>query len=347
MEPANTRQHVADIALHQLRPTTSLAVMLSVARERGIDEEALLAAAGMDRAAIESFQVEISSAQEIRFIESLLARCDDPDLGIACGRRYRISSHGIFGYMLMTSPTLRAALELGTRFLPLSTGLSRMEFVVQDEVVIRINIDHLPPAIRRFVAERDAIAAAMVFQDLTGDRIPLSRCWLAHGRPAPEECYAGLAQATVEFDRPEYLVAFSCQLLDTPLPLANPTTHTRCVNDCLALLEQRRNQIYLDGRIRSLVMNNLADPLDFEQIAEIVGIHPRTLRRQLREEGTTYREILEEARKEMATRMLTSTGIKTQEIALRLGYKDPPTFSAAFKRWTGQTPTGFRDARSG
>jgi AraC-like DNA-binding protein len=69
---------------------------------------------------------------------------------------------------------------------------------------------------------------------------------------------------------------------------------------------------------------------------------PRTIQRKLTLEGTSFKELLEDVRKNLSLEYLQSTDLSVENIALRLGYADAPSFSHAFKRWTGQSPRSAR-----
>jgi AraC-like DNA-binding protein len=76
--------------------------------------------------------------------------------------------------------------------------------------------------------------------------------------------------------------------------------------------------------------------------AEIIGVSPRTLQRRLEEERTSFHEVLEQLRLEKAKAMLEEPDLKLIEIAFELGYENPPSFTRAFRRWTGVTPSEYR-----
>ena len=81
--------------------------------------------------------------------------------------------------------------------------------------------------------------------------------------------------------------------------------------------------------------------------AELAGradqhVDPRTLRRQLAAEGTTFKAITDEIREALAVELLTAGGLSLEQVASRLGYHDAAGFSRAFRRWTGATPGTYR-----
>jgi AraC-like DNA-binding protein len=81
-----------------------------------------------------------------------------------------------------------------------------------------------------------------------------------------------------------------------------------------------------------------------DDIARALGVGPRTLRRQLAEEGTTLREVLDAVRLELATIRLRGTRVSLAAIAFELGFSDQTAFSRAFRRWTGRSPAEFHRA---
>src|SRR5947209_14411577 len=80
-------------------------------------------------------------------------------------------------------------------------------------------------------------------------------------------------------------------------------------------------------------------------VAEELDVHPRTLRRRLAEEGTSYRALLNEARSAVAVDLLRNVGLTVEEVSTRLGYTEVSTFSHAFRRWYGVAPSEY--SRSG
>ena len=79
-----------------------------------------------------------------------------------------------------------------------------------------------------------------------------------------------------------------------------------------------------------------------ETIADRLCTTPRTIQRKLAIEETSFKELLEDVRKNLSLEYLQATDLSIEDIALRLGYADAPSFSHAFKRWTGKSPRSAR-----
>lgn len=84
--------------------------------------------------------------------------------------------------------------------------------------------------------------------------------------------------------------------------------------------------------------------ISIERVASTMGMSRQTLYRRLKEQGTSFEEILEAKRRQLAIRYLATERASVKATAYRLGFSDPAAFSRAFKRWTGCSPRDFRDA---
>ena len=94
-----------------------------------------------------------------------------------------------------------------------------------------------------------------------------------------------------------------------------------------------------------LITQRLGEGAPMEVVAADLGMTGRTLRRRLASEGASYRTLLEEVRESLATEMLATGRLAVEDVALRLGYAEASSFIAAFRRWTGRTPTAWQRDR--
>ncbi len=81
--------------------------------------------------------------------------------------------------------------------------------------------------------------------------------------------------------------------------------------------------------------------IGIDRVARDLGYSRQTLYRRLKSEGVTYERLLDELRRRLALRFMRA-GLSVKEAGYRLGFSDPAAFSRAFKRWTGNSPSGMR-----
>jgi AraC-like DNA-binding protein len=136
------------------------------------------------------------------------------------------------------------------------------------------------------------------------------------------------------------------RVLDAPLRAADPLALREAVLICERELERISTLETYAGRVRRLLLSHPNGFPSLEATARMLHMTPRTLHRRLVEEGTSFRELLEAERRQLAREHIKAGRFTLQEIAYRLGYTDFANFRRAFKRWEGSSPAAFRDAVS-
>ena len=114
--------------------------------------------------------------------------------------------------------------------------------------------------------------------------------------------------------------------------------------------ERRMAQIRSDAgyaeRIRQHILSSARhDRHDMRTVARALGLSARSLRRRLAEEGTSFREIVDDALGALARRLVSDEGRPIEAVAYAMGFSHPSAFHRAFKRWTGATPAQLRKRR--
>ena len=102
----------------------------------------------------------------------------------------------------------------------------------------------------------------------------------------------------------------------------------------------------LSQKIRKLIINSNGHSPSLDQAAACFHMSARTLHRHLKQEGTSYKEILESVTHQLAKEYLRNTALNIQEVSYLLGYSDQANFRRAFKRMGGMTPSEYRKANS-
>jgi AraC-like DNA-binding protein len=101
----------------------------------------------------------------------------------------------------------------------------------------------------------------------------------------------------------------------------------------------------LDARLRQAICDELRlGQLSLETVAKRLGTPPRTLQRRLRQEGTSFAEMADRLRRDLAERYLRDRRLSVAETAFLVGFSDVSAFHRAFVRWTGKTPRTFQDS---
>ena len=150
-----------------------------------------------------------------------------------------------------------------------------------------------------------------------------------------------------EFGQARNLFAFNTRMLAIPLKQDASSLVDFLNHAPQSLLTQFRGDDSVTAQIQRLLLrregvhSELA-PLSFDEVAQMLASTTHTLRRRLKEEGHSYQEIKDSLRRDEALTMLAHTDISIQALAERLGFSEAAAFNRAFKKWTGLSPSSFR-----
>jgi AraC-like DNA-binding protein len=327
---------IPDMSPDVRRPTTSALLLLDFAASKGMTAAAVLKDSPWTLARLSQPGAQISSADELQMIQRVVSTLGNtPALGLELGVRYHLASYGIWGFALMSAPTLLAAFETGLRYLDLTFSYLSMQMQrVGDEVWLTLHADTVPTELRRFLVERDLAAIATIQQELFVTVQPPRRIELALSAPPDSRPYQQLFGQVPHFSAAANRIVFAMSTLDQPLPQADPIAAQIAEAQCRQLLMQRRACTGVAAQVRDALLQDIGGRLpDLETIAARLNMSSRTLRRKLTAEGSSYRALLEELRQLLAEELLVTAGMKVAEVAERLGYSESASFLHARKRW--------------
>lgn len=310
--------------------------LLEELASRGIDTETQMPRAPKD----------ITPAFLGESLAQALHLTQDPGLSIDYGLRLRLASHGILGYALMSSRNGDQLLALLSRYAALvMPGLSLKRVVSGERLLLGCSAEaNLLP--REFLIELALTTLISGARMLFDQRIPGAQLWLDYPEPSHAERYKAL-KIPVRFAQSQAALVCERSFLDMPVASANPVMAQIGARQCDALLAQMRSRTGIGQQIRrSLLRAPGLFPSQADMAAEL-HLSPRTLRRRLREEGTQYREIVDEVRFELAKGYLRTAELSVGQIAELLAYDDPANFRRAFKRWSGSSAQAWRDENMG
>lgn len=324
-------------------PVAISQVMVNFAARYGVDAQTCLLGTGITTAQLRDADALVTSEQEMRLIENLmLALPDIPALGFELGQRYNVATFGIWGFALRTSRNLREAIQCALRYLPLSTAYCRLAiFCDQHEYGISVDASAIPHNLRQFLLERDTATAINLFDELALSGLRVLRLEFQGKAPAHADRIEALSGIAPHYECSRNAIVLRRQDAELSLPMYDLHLVRLLEEQCRAQLE-RRQVGGITGQVRQLLLGStgLATPL--EEVAKQLAMAPRSLHRRLTEEGTSFRNLVEAERKQLAGHLLESTEMKQEDMAFQLGYGDSTAFARAFRRWFGQSPSEYR-----
>jgi AraC-like DNA-binding protein len=326
--------------------TTSSAWMRGVAntmRAQGLDAAKLFAEAGSSIGNLDDPDYRWPTEQASKLWALAAERSGNPDIGLSNPHLPRPDQYGIVGYAMMSSPDMLTGL----------TRLIRYLCLVSDAVSIMLEpgVGGRWMKLELYGGERPVPRQRYDYAILTlltlcrwmlGRPLkPLASCF-AHGMPMSTAAYNEAFGSPLRFDARFSGFLVSHQDLASKLPTAIPELAE--LHDRLAVQALRRLETSdTTHRAREAIARHLQDgsPLRSAIAAEL-NMSDHTFQRRLMAEGTSFTELVEDTRRELAQHHLADPRITLAEIAFILGYADQSTFFRASHRWFGEPPGEYR-----
>ena len=354
---ANLTKH-SDSALHKAENTraewlhrlyTPLSyphVYLTVAQQRGISAPQVLAHAGLNPDLLnQSSQSRISPLEYAQLIRSVLQLTGNNGLGFEIGKKLTLTAHGHLGYAILCAANLAQAMQLIMRFKAIrSRGMNFVLSSSGDTVILGFHPEiQIPAPLRQVIDEALISSCYRSLQFLLNKNDIGAELWFEHAKP---DYFAQFQEQlpTVRFGMPATQIRIPHALFVQPLPMHNPDGLQIAIAQC-----QREYELYASDdddsllKVRSHLQMTAEGYPTPEQLAEQLHMSPRTLRRKLQAHGSNYKKLLEDARRRDAITLIDAHDIEISKVAVMLGYTNPANFSRAFKQWTGNTPSQYRD----
>ena len=313
----------------------------------GHDPAPLLHRYGLDASRLAEAGARLSIPRYMHLGHAAIALCKQPALGLHMGRLSHLAQAGLAGVTAAQAPTLGEAARTLLRFEPLYAANYRgHSSFLEDPQGAWLRFYSISPynAYNRFVV--DSLMAGWLAQlgALVGVPLQAERLEMEFEAPEYASHYQPLCSNTVQFGASGNQLRLSRATLDLPNPQHCPSTWQHLLQLCEAEMLQRTRVRSLGERIIHLLgplLNGGREP-DLEEVALHLQLPTWTLRRKLAEEGTCFRSLLNDTRRDLAETYIRDTELAFGEIAYLLGFASAEAFQRAFKRWTGITPGEFR-----
>lgn len=327
-------------------PPVGTVGIAAAARQVGIDVTPLLARAGLPPLGQITVETRVTGRQEVDLLRGVLAAAPPGlDFGLIEPTQAPMPFIGILRMVMQSAPTYEAALQRNQRYMPLTWGM--MDLVLErrgDHLQVTYEPGSLPADVQPYYAQRNhRTSQAWAREHGHDDVLPMQFSFPAPAESTRRDAYVEAYGHLPEFDAPRSGVSIPLEVALTPM-----TTRSDTLFEGLRDEAERQLEAYLSNdatapRVRRHLRLFLHEVPTIESVAAASFVAPRTLRRQLAAEGTSFRAELEAVRKERAEEWLRGPNRQIGALATALGYSRAPAFTAAFQRWFGCTPTEYRD----
>lgn len=335
--PADARYTAAVI------PTTILAVIAQLADADGVAVEPWLAGLGLTRAQIDDASVRVSYRQAGLIIRRALRAMGRSGFGLEVGTHQSNGTFGIMGLAMMTARTFGDAVAIGVEFAEITGALMDVEIETpnEHEVALLARPRFPDEEILVFLCEELFASTLNLARGLVGPGFKPERLELTYPAPGHSADYR-LFDCEVRFGATHNRLVVGAHWLGRRLPTHHPVSAQQALAICREQAAQIQRQSEIIASVERILRRRLAEHPTLGEVAQMLNLSERTLRRQLAHSGRVYREIHDQLRTERALELLSAGALSVAEIGSEVGYSDAREFRRAFKRWTGAAPTAMR-----
>jgi AraC-like DNA-binding protein len=321
---------------------------LTGARKKGVDIDSLLLSAGISPDLLKIEMARVSSSQYSLLLQNLWNVMADEFMGLG-PRRCRTGTFATMCALISDCPNLEAVYRRAFDFCRLFEPMVGMRLEQQgDEVKLVTVIEGDVDDPLHFFQESILVIWHRLGSWLIGQPAELIGAEFSYPEPAHGDEYRHIFHCPLAFGADETALTFDKRFLNAPVIRDKSEMRQFLKTSPADLLSRPDESNTFTGRIRALIGRDLSQSLpDFEWIAAELNTSPQTLRRRLKQENTSFQEIKDLLRRDMAIYYLSRPDLAINDIAFRVGFTEPSTFHRAFKKWTGVTPGAYRVGERG
>jgi AraC-like DNA-binding protein len=313
-------------------------------RRRGGDPAQALVLAQITPAQLREPEGRMTARQMERLSAAAMEELDDEGLA-AFERRLPWGSYGMLARASLTAPTLAVALRRWCRHHGLLTGSVQLEL---DSAGAMAGITVHEP--RRLPADVRELSLAFLLRNVHGlacwyvdSRIPLALTTFPFAAPAHAGAYAHMFPGDVQFGAAAAAIRFDARYLALPLRRDEAALNAMLQRALpITVLQYRKDRLLVE-QVRRALLAHPQRAHSAEGLAQLLHVSPRTLHRQLKEEGASLQQLKDEVRRERAGELLLRSAKPVKQVAGLVGFRSEKSFARAFKAWTGLGPAEFRD----
>ncbi|MEV0670831.1 AraC family transcriptional regulator [Mycobacterium sp. NPDC050441] len=324
-------------------PIGRIQAFVRFALANGWDVAAVMQRAGISPMLLAEGRSRVTTDQAAIFVRELWRVTDDELLGFGTTPVPRGTFRLVCHALLSTSGDLRDGLQRfvefnaalpGTPPVGVTFGTEDCTFSIDLHAVdspLDVLVDSLLAIVHRFLGW--AINAT----------VPLRRVEVPYPQPADIDDYDVIFGAPVRFSAPTAALVIDNRVLSAPIVRTQDEVEAFVRNAPADFLVQRDYATSLADRVRRMLQRGPSGSWPTtDDIARAVALSPQSVRRKLREEGTSIRELRESVLRDSAIASLARGDETIAELSARLGFSEPSAFTRAFRRWTGSAPRSYQ-----
>jgi AraC-like DNA-binding protein len=257
----------------------------------------------------------------------------------------RCENYGAFGLAWKSAPNLLGSCERASRYARVLTSVATYQVREAEEgVYMHLHRDGDRAQLGLRLSNEATIASiAAISQEVSTSTFQALAIYFKHGVPGSAVAHQRHFGCPVHFGTDMDALLVSHETMQAPNRVGDPGIVKFFDTHLEEELSKFEDDACLERRVRIQISQSLSQGIPtVSDIASHFGMSGRTLQRRLSDRGYSFQKLVDEARRELAERLLKETSYPLAEVAFLTGFSEQSAFNRAFKRWAGQTPRSFR-----
>ena len=323
--------------------TTTEAAARVLARYQ-INAEEFFLGLGLSSAPYADPDARLNLATVTKLWSELVAQTRNPEIGFEIGMALTATNIHAVGYACLASRTVREVLERLVRYHRMISTAARWQLfdgVFATELLLEFDERWPQEPIDGVFAGVTSLLREVTYDDFAPQAIEMRR-----SRPATHAALRRHFGCPIEYQASDDRILFRTEQIDKFLPRQNPAL-AQAGDDVAIQYISRMDRADVLTKARIALIDALPDGEPTRTaLAERLHMSDRTLARRLSERSTSFRQLLDDVRHELAIGYIRQPHVSVMEITYLLGFSDQSNFARSFRRWTNHSPTGYRTNQS-
>jgi AraC-like DNA-binding protein len=326
-------------------PTVSAQLInqtMTAMKQEGFDSQVMCERVGIDPGLLKDPDARFDILLENRLWEAYIQEGASAHLGLIVGDQFQPNVISTVAYVMMYAPDLPTALKKCGEYQELLCDVTKMHLDLKQGKWFIEFIDPWYDAYK-YLVDKLLVIFKSSLQAMSCEEIFPLEVHFPYPEPQDISPYSfRFPGSKLFFNSSETALIYRPQDFLLPIPFADPKLHQIFDQHASELMEKLGKGLSISQQVnKQLIQLIRAETPSLELVADRLAMSPRNLQLKLKEEGTSYQQLLDDMRKEMALSYLRKGNMSKSDIAFLLGFSGLSTFSHSFKKWTGYSPSAW------
>lgn len=266
----------------------------------------------------------------------------NPNLGVVIGQRLTLQSHGILGYTILNCSDLLSAAKLLEKYISLRVTFLKIKLCyVNNNFSLQLEESFPLNEMQRFLLDAVLFSIKSIFSQLNPSLNKKITISFPYDRQANTN-YEDLSDCSLLFNQLYASVCIPKLHISNPILFSSSSAYIEAEALCKKELSQLVHEDSYTNKVKRKLLANTENFPPQNIMSSMFNMTSRTFHRRLVDEGTSYREILDSIKKQLAINYIENSELSVKEISYCLGYDGYGSFNRAFQRWTNLSPSEYR-----